>query len=197
MQIVNLRNLVVAAAVVAGALLANHLQAAPPVSCQATTPHHKLTLGPKINWVSVTSSHQYWDNDCKNFIAQVEVPSTSSPKDPAKFKSRVFFSDGQPPLGPSDQAACGSYKRKFFVYKEEAGTLKLEYGGTTSGSWLGKGPDILFPCNLVSDFQSKTFAPPATGTDTYRVLASFEDDNKFRPVTITASHVPVPPPPPK
>jgi hypothetical protein len=162
---------------------------APPESCQKDAPHHTQTFGANTDSISFTSTHPYWDNACGCYIAQVEVPSTSSPTNGNKLP-QFQFGAGLASGAPADKADCESYKLRVYVYKKEGNDWTLKYGGHTTGTW---NPNPGFPgikCAMSANYTSTSFAPPASGTDKYRVLAAVEMNGKNKAVTVTATRLP-------
>src|ERR1700709_114137 len=117
------RTVIVPFVLAATALVSTALAAPPHASCLTTAPHHTKTLGPGVSSVSETSSLAYWDNDCKCYIMQVDVPSTSS-GGLGTEKSLGSPGDGSYPLGLSE-ADCKSIHDRGFLYKKEGASWKL------------------------------------------------------------------------
>lgn len=195
------RNVVAPFALLAVALVAGRAEANPPnVSCQSNAPHHTVTLGAGVDSVSTTSTLNYWDNACGCYVAQIDVPSTSSSSNPSRFEKRFSF-------GPPDNAwlngtpkdVCLTIKDRFYVYKKVSGAFVLQGGGSEAhGEWVHGVPPLSQPgtpasnyCALAGGTAIPPFDPPATGSDTYRVLRSAQSGGKFMPVTLTASHLAV------
>jgi hypothetical protein len=164
----------------------------PPESCQTTAPHHTQTLGPSVDAVTFTSSLAYWNNACGCYIAQVDVPSTSSPTNLQTRKLEFGFTAAAVNALPDNKAECESYKLRVYVYKKEGNDWSFKYGGHTTATWH---PNATFPhprCEMSSNYTPTSFTPPASGTDKYRVLVAAEMSGKNKPVTVNAQHTVIP-----
>ena len=195
------RNVVAPFALLAVALVAGHAQAnAPPVSCQSDQAHHTVTLGANKDGVSITSGTSYWDTACGCYIAQIEVPSTSSPANTTAYTTPFAF--GMPPtlFGSLVESQCKFHDRIYLYKKQADGTWDKVGGFEQKGDWTFGDPPLSVPgtpkkhfCGVNISNNSGNFGPfnpPASGTDKYRVLRSHEGpDGKFASVTVTAAHV--------
>jgi hypothetical protein len=171
-------------------LVATAEAAAPPVSCQSDAPHHTQTYGANTDAVTFTSTHQYWNNDCGCYIAQIEVPSTCTPTDNSKWLTSFKFGAGPAGSLPDDKAECESYKARVFVYLRENDKWTLKYGGQTTANWV---PNPGFPgikCQMSSNYTATAFSPPSSGTAKYRILTSVESNGKNKAVKVDAGRIP-------
>jgi hypothetical protein len=196
-----LRTVVAPLTLAATALVVGRAEANPPhASCQTNAPHHTVTLGANKDSVSVTSDHAYWDNACGCYIAQIEVPSTSTPAPGSGLLTKFGFGPTSIPLKTGTPEAECKWHERIYVYKKQPNGTFAQIPGAEfeqHGAWIfgvvplspPGAPKSHFCTAATTGNLNQSYDPPASGTDTYRVLRSFEGLNgKFTPVTVTAKH---------
>jgi phage replication-related protein YjqB (UPF0714/DUF867 family) len=103
-----------------------------------------------------SSGGGYNTTACGRRVVDVTVPSNAG----ASFRL-----EGLVPLAGLTQAQCGAFEGYVSIFKNENGRLERKQGGLLAASWNGS------TC-VASGTYTFDVAPPASGTDTYRVTVS-------------------------
>jgi hypothetical protein len=151
-----------------------------PGGCISDAPHHTHTFN-KADEDHFTSDKAYWDNACGCYIAILDVPSTSEPASPAKYKKGFVIRTEQMnglvlapdrPADPSaqNQADCESWVYDVYLYKKSAGgSWDQKQATEVRGLWYPPSGANRGYCQ--AGWSSGEHVPPATGTDSYRIVA--------------------------
>lgn len=136
---------------------------------KSTTPATAAVLGPSDTQQIRIGTGVYATSPCKVYIVEWSIASNAGSQTSNISPSRLFSFDSISNEAIDTEQKCETYSQLTTIYKKPSGGNWTAAGfGTITGQWVnGK-------CHYLagtSDFRKKSFHPPSSGTDKYRVAS--------------------------